>query len=75
MEEDCEMGHFLYRHRNKCEQMQDGDGDRDADLMSSWTRDPAEKLETHLAEVKHQGYPKIWHSKPLDNGRLPHAMI
>jgi hypothetical protein len=37
-----------------------------ADLVSSWTRDPAEKLETCLAQIKHQGEPKIWHSKPID---------
>jgi hypothetical protein len=27
-------------------------------------------LETHLAEVKNQREPKIWHSKPLDHGRF-----
>jgi hypothetical protein len=37
---------------------EDGNGDRAADLMSSWPRGPAEKLETHLAEAKLQGEPK-----------------
>jgi hypothetical protein len=27
-------------------------------------------LETSLAEEKHQGEPKVWHSKPIDHGRL-----
>jgi hypothetical protein len=40
-----------------------------------WTRDFAEMLETHLAELKHQGEPKVWHVKPLDNGRLLYATI
>jgi hypothetical protein len=38
-------------------EIQDGDGDRATDLVS-WPRDHAQKLETHLAEVKHQGEPK-----------------
>jgi hypothetical protein len=40
-----------------------------------WTRDFAETLETCLAELKHQGEPKVQHSKPLDHGRLLHFMI
>jgi hypothetical protein len=32
-------------------EIQDGDWDRAADLLSSWTRDSAETLETCLAEV------------------------
>jgi hypothetical protein len=31
-------------------------------------------LKTHLAEVKHQGEPKIRHSKPLDRERLLHLL-
>jgi hypothetical protein len=48
--------------------IQDGDRDRAANLMSSWPRDPAEKLEIHLNEVKHQGEPKTRHSKHLVEG-------
>jgi hypothetical protein len=55
--------------------IQDGNGDRVAELVSSWPRDPAEKLETHLTEVKHKGEPKAWHSKDLDHGRLLHTTI
>jgi hypothetical protein len=33
------------------EEIQDGDGDRAADLMSSWPRDTAKKLKTDLTEV------------------------
>jgi hypothetical protein len=53
----------------------DGNWDRDADFMSSWTRDPMEMPETHLAEVKHQRETKIQQSKPLDHGRLLYATI
>jgi hypothetical protein len=38
-------------------------------------RDLAEMLETHLAEVKHQGELKLWHPKLLGCGRLLHIMI
>jgi hypothetical protein len=54
--------------------IQDGDGDRATDLVSR-PRDPVEKLETHLTEVKLQGQPKTWHSKDLDHGRLLHTTI
>jgi hypothetical protein len=40
-----------------------------------WIRDLAEILETHLAEVKHQGETKLQHSEPLAHGSLLHAMI
>jgi hypothetical protein len=43
--------------------------------QTMWTRDFAEMLETHLAEVKHQGEPKVQHSKPLVHARFLHAMI
>jgi hypothetical protein len=56
-------------------EIQDGDWDRAADLMGSGTRDSAETLETHLAEVKHKGEQKIWHSKSLDRGRLLHTTL
>jgi hypothetical protein len=52
-------------------EIQDGNGDRAAYLSSNL----AEKLETHLPEVKHQEEPKTQHSKHLDHGRLLHAMI
>jgi hypothetical protein len=61
--------------KDELQGLQDGDWDRVLDLVSSWTRDPVETLEAHLAEVKHQREPKIWHSKPLDHGRLLHTMI
>jgi hypothetical protein len=38
--------------------------DRPPDLL-----DPAERLGTHLTEVKHQGELKHQHSEPLDRGR------
>jgi hypothetical protein len=56
-------------------EIQDGDGDRATDLVSSWPRNSTKKLETHLTKVKHQGEQKTWHSKHLDLGRFLHAMI
>jgi hypothetical protein len=38
-------------------------------------RDFAKMQETHLAEVKQQGEPKLQHSEPLAHGRLLHTMI
>jgi hypothetical protein len=35
----------------------------------------AERLETHLAEVKHKGELKHQHSESLARGRLLHTMI
>jgi hypothetical protein len=40
-----------------------------------WSRDLAEMLETHLAEVKHKGELKVSHSEPLDHGGLLHTTI
>jgi hypothetical protein len=40
-----------------------------------WIRDLVEMLETHLAEVKHQGELKLWHAEPQARGRLLHATI
>jgi hypothetical protein len=37
--------------------------------------DFAERLETHLAEVKHQGELKHQHPEPLARGRLLHTTI
>jgi hypothetical protein len=37
-------------------------------MWSLWTKDFAEMLETHLAEVKHQGELKHQHSEPLAGG-------
>jgi hypothetical protein len=34
-----------------------------------------EMLETHLAEVKHQGELKCWHPETLAHGRLLHLTI
>jgi hypothetical protein len=56
-------------------EIQDGNRDRASDFLSSWPRDSAKKLETCLAEVKHKGEPKTWHSKHLDSGRLLHATL
>jgi hypothetical protein len=47
---------------------------RATDLVS-WPRDPVEKLETCLTEVKLQGQPETWQSKDLDHGRLHHTRI
>jgi hypothetical protein len=57
-------------YNNKSGEIQDGEWDRAADLMSSVNKDSAEMVETYLAEVKHQGELKVWHSKPLDHGKL-----
>jgi hypothetical protein len=38
-----------------------------------WIRDLAETLEKCVAEVKHQGEPKLWHPKSLTCGRLLHT--
>jgi hypothetical protein len=38
-------------------------------------RDLAELLETHLAEVKHQGELKLWHPEPQARGSLLHVTI
>jgi hypothetical protein len=40
-----------------------------------WSRDVAEKMETHLTEVKHQGELKHQHSETLAHGRPLHATI
>jgi hypothetical protein len=40
-----------------------------------WIRDLVETLQTHLAEVNHEGEPKPLHPKPLACGRLLHATI
>jgi hypothetical protein len=56
------------------QEIQDGNRDRATDLVS-WPRDPAEKLETSLTEVKLQREPKIRHSKDLDRGSLLHTTI
>jgi hypothetical protein len=55
--------------------IQDGDWDTAKDHMNSMNQGFAEMQETHLAEVKHQGEPKVWHSEPLDHGRFLHATI
>jgi hypothetical protein len=44
-------------------------------VWAPWIRDLAETLETHLAEVKHQGELKLQHPEPLDCGRLLHVTI
>jgi hypothetical protein len=38
-------------------------------------RELAEMIETHLAEVKHQGELKLWHPESQACGRLLHDTI
>jgi hypothetical protein len=47
-------------------------------MRTAWApgiRNLAETLETHLAEVKHKGELKLWHSEPLARGSPLHATI
>jgi hypothetical protein len=46
-------------------------------MQTAWAlgiRDLAETLETHLAEVKHQGEMKLQHPEPLASGKLPNTL-
>jgi hypothetical protein len=56
-------------------EIQDGDWEKPQTSWALWSRDFAERLETHLAEVKHQGKLKHQHSEPLacGCGHLLHA--
>jgi hypothetical protein len=42
---------------------------------AQWSRDFAERLETHLTEVNHKGELRYQHSEPLAHARLLHTTI
>jgi hypothetical protein len=55
--------------------IQDGDWDTVTDLLSSVNQGLSERLETHVAEVKHKGELKHQHSELLACGSLFHTII
>jgi hypothetical protein len=71
---------YLYKH-NHCHQNSQWGGSKmvtgsqTQTAWAPWIRDLAETLETHVAELKHQGELKLWHLEPLAHGMFLHTMI